>query len=196
MCGVRKRVVWLGRGKAQRRPAAKSFAPVVAGPPRLVFHNEGVDRRCPGKGHDFAWLADYTAKRGIYYHALWCPDCGKVVQTAPFDRAARSLKSGNLDGRGTSPNRYGPTIQVCVVGYGMRPFTRSKMVGARLWGKVAKSWGVAPRLRKVWGASASRSAAAWRRGGIHGHCHSPGYGEDHIDPGAIDVRRLKRAMYP
>lgn len=166
----------------------------MPGPPRLVFHNEGVDRACPGKSHEFAWLADYVAQRGIYYHALWCPRCGQVIQTAPFDRAARSLKSGNLDGRGTSPNRYGPTIQVCVVGYGSRPFTDSPMRNVQLWAKVAKSWGVDLRYRAKWGPGAGRSAAAWKRSGVHGHCHSPGYGEDHTDPGRIDARKLRRAM--
>lgn len=162
----------------------------------LTLHNEGVDRTCSGKkGGQHDWLAGFVNSKGIPYHCLWCPVCGWWCQMVPFDKAARSLKGGGIAGTPFSANKYGyANIQVCVVGFGHRDFTKSPMKNAWVLDWIMRQWSIPRRARKTWGAGSGRSLSAWKQPGIHGHQHSPAPGENHTDPNSISITRLFRAM--
>ena len=189
---MKKNKKWLGSKKAVKRKSSR-VSPMAHNRRvrKLVLHNEGADRNGAG---DPVWLAEYVRGKGIEYHAVINLETGKFVQLLPFDAAARSLLNAGLDG-GIGDNRSGDVcIQICVQGYGSKPFTAGRMRGAEVLGEICDAWGIPHKVRKKWGPGASRSTAEWNKSGIHGHCHAPG--NDHTDPGPIDVKKLKAAMWP
>jgi len=190
---MRKNRKWLG--KKIKKVKYPNPEPMAGGSRRgLTFHNEGVDRKCGGSGTHW-WLAKYVNNKRIPYHFIWCPHCGDIIQLIACDKAARSMKGGDVDGRGNSANKAGAVnIQVCVASYGKRPFTGSPMKNAAVFGRLADSWGIKHRLRSKWGPGVSRKKAIWAKGGIQGHCHGPH--DDHVDPMAINPKKLSRALWP
>ena len=69
---------WLG--KNAKKIKASGYEKMAGGSRRgLTFHDEGVNRRCGGSGsHDR--LAKYVIDKRIFYHAIWCPHCGDIIQ--------------------------------------------------------------------------------------------------------------------
>lgn len=195
---MRHRIRWLGRRKASRIKSPRATT-MGGGVQRvgITIHTEGVERSCPGRGHDFGWLAHFVIGKGVEYHALHCLRCNKIIQMLPFDSPARSLKGGGIVPNGASANRAGQAnIQVCFVGVGPNHrYTQREYKNMRIWGKVADSWGIPHRVRKTWGGQAKRGRKSWLRSGIHGHCHSPAPYENHTDPNKIDARKLRRALW-
>ena len=182
---MKKRKKWLGIAKtvksSRRAPMAKNTKRRA-----ITLHNEGVDRP-HGDGSPVA-VAEYTRREAVEYHATWNVNTGQWAQLLPFDCAARSLLNAGLDG-GIGCNRSGTVnIQICVVGYGHKSFTRGKLKNAWVLADLADSWDIPWKARKRW--PGSRSVKAWRKSGIHGHCHAPG--NDHTDPGGIDIDKLMR----
>lgn len=161
----------------------------------ITIHNEGVDRGAFDRRRDVKWLASYVNQKRIPYHAIWNPTTGQWVQMIPFGLAARSLVGGGVYD-GVSVNKAGVcNIQICVSGFGDRPFTDLKVLrGVDVLARIAHSWDVPILGRARWGYSATRSKRVWRRDGFHGHCHSPSPGETHHDPANINWRKLKAAL--
>lgn len=193
---MEKRKKWLPRSMADHRryvgaePMERTLDQRI-----IVLHNEGVDRPRHERLDDVTWLADFVNQAGIPYHCLWNPTTGQWIQMIPFHKAARSLKGGGMYG-GASVNKAGrAVIQVCVTGFGYRPFTDlDTLKGVSVLAAIAKSWDVPLSFRTRWGPDANRNRNTWRHDGFHGHCHSPAVGENHLDPARIDYRKLKRAL--
>lgn len=155
---------------------------------KMVIHNEGADR--DGRGN-VDWLARYVRDKAVEYHLIVNMETGEAAQLLPFDSAARAMLNGGING-GIGCNRSGDVcIQVCVIGYGHKPFTAGRLKAAELLGDICDSWGIPHRFRNPRGG---RSVEAWNRSGIHYHSTAPG--NDHTDPGPIDVKKLEKAMWP
>lgn len=190
---MKKNRKWLGRAT---KVVAGGTEPMAGGSRRgLTFHDEGVNRKCDGGAH-VTNLARYVVSNRIWYHLVWCPLCGKMAQCCSPDRAARSMKGGAVDGGWASANKAGAVnIQVCVAGFGPgRKFTDTKMKNIERIGKWADSWGVPHKVRSKWGPGSGRGRSTWMKGGVQGHCHGPH--DDHTDPGPIDPKKLKAALWP
>lgn len=161
----------------------------------LTVHDEGATRSPSERKKDITWLADYVNQRRISYHLLYNPDTGQWIQMIPFDHAARSMKGGDVDGRGASANRAGRyNIQVCLAGYnvshgGPKPnWKRAK----NLWvfALLMERYDIPNKVRSKWGSNAGRGKSTWMKGGVQGHVHGPH--DDHTDPGVIDVEEMLR----
>jgi hypothetical protein len=148
-----------------------------------------VDRGKCNKQHD--WLADFVNGKRISYHLIYCPYCGYWSQMIPFDKAARSMLGGDVDGRGNSANRAGLNIQVCVAGFGYKDWTQTPMKNAWVFAELVDRYNIPIKTRSKWGSGAGRSKKAWMAGGIQGHCHGPW--DDHTD-GATSEAAVKRLM--
>lgn len=167
--------------------------PMMGGVDRrgVTIHDEGVAHPCHGT---HTGLAEYVNSRGISYHLLWCPRCGQWVQMIPLHHAARSLKGGAILPNGASVNKAGQrNIQICLVGYANgvdergEPVSASPMRNAWVLAEIMDAHDIPWRVRRRWGAGASRSLRAWLHSGVHGHQHSPAPGETHTDPGSLDI---------
>ncbi len=180
---------WLPARWVTKIPAPV-IEPMARNHPRrgLTLHSEGVDRDCR-KGH-VVDLSHYVLERDIFYHFVWCPVCGRAAQLAPLHKAARSMVGGTV-WRGASANKAGTiNVQVCVAGFGARPFTSGRLRRAWLLAEIMDRARIPWKARTTWGPGAGRGLEAWMRGGIQGHQHGPV--DDHTDPGRIDVERLMR----
>lgn len=192
---MKKRQQWM-KGKAVDYCKAGSYNSMAGNrnDRKIILHNEGVDRGGAGNPMD---LARYVRDRGIEYHLIWNARAGTFVQIVPFGSAAKSLLNGGIDG-GIGCNRSGAVcIQICVQGYGSKPFTDGPMKGAGRLLDIAEAWGVP--LRKIGGkddpasfARPSRSLSQWHTNGFGGHSMAPR--NDHHDPAAISWSALKKAM--
>lgn len=175
---------WIGEAKKVKARSYNSMAGNNSSR-KIVLHNEGVDRKTPGRPED---LMKYVVDRGIEYHLVWEPRTGKWAQSTPLDKAGKALLNAGLDG-GIGCNRSGRVcIQLCVQGYGSRPFTDGPMKGAYLLADIADSWGVP--LEKALGnfRDPKRSKKKWAGTGVSGHSMAPG--NDHSDPSLIDFNKL------
>jgi hypothetical protein len=188
---VKKNVEWLA---AATKVAYSGAEPMAGGPRRgLTIHNEGVARRCDGGAHVVV-LARYANGQRIPYHLIWCPVCGRFAQCIAFGKAARSMKGGDVDGRGNSANKSGTVnIQVCVAGMANSPLTNTPMKGVEVLGELCDAWGIPHTIRSKWGPGSPRDRAKWMAGGIQGHCHGPN--DDHTDM-PLDPAKLKAALWP
>ena len=189
-----KRQEWM-KGKSVAYCKAGDYNSMAKNRPdrKIILHNEGVDRRGAGTPMD---LAKYVVGRGIYYHLIWNAKDGKFVQIAPFHVAAKSLLNAGIDG-GIGCNRSGTVaIQVCVQGYGSKPFTDGPMKGADRLLDIAQAWDIP--VKKIGGdkpasfRNPTRGLAQWHSNGFGGHQHAPG--NDHTDPGPLDWGAFEEAM--
>ena len=154
----------------------------------LTIHNEGVKRRCNG---DHDWLAEYVNQKRIPYHAIWCPVCGYWCQMVPFGKAARSMKGGNVDGKGNSANKAGRVnVQICIIGDdGKTDISKKKLKNAWVIAEIIEK----KKIKKYIRTGNGRSKKKWMKGGVQGHKNGPD--DDHTDPGALDLERLIRKAY-
>ena len=179
---------WLPRKWAKRIPYSSPEA--MGGGERrgLTIHNEGVKRKC-NKNHD--WLAKYVNDKRIPYHALWCPQCGYWCQMIPFNKAARSMKGGDVDGKGHSANKAGKiNVQICIIGDDGK--------GDISKGRLKNAWVIAEiidkkKIKKFIRTGNGRGKKAWMKGGVQGHKNGP-Y-DDHTDPGNLNTKRLIERAY-
>lgn len=194
---LKKQAEWLRKSWAKRIKYSGP-EPMMGGSSRrgVTLHDEGVARNCRGN-HD--WLAGYVNRAGVPYHACWCGTCGYWAQMIPFNKAARSLKGGSIASNGASANKFGErNIQICLIGIANgkdargKKFTDGPMQRAWVLAEIMDAHKIPWRARKNWGSDSSRSLTAWKESGVHGHQHSPAPGENHTDPGAIDVEKLFR----
>ena len=146
-----------------------------------------------GKGGESRKLALRRGTRGVFkpgtYQSSALQGEGQYgLGTTSYLANGVGGGGGRYDG-GIGCNRSGTVnIQICVVGYGHKSFTRGKRKNAWVLADLADSWDIPWKARKRW--PGSRSVKAWRKSGIHGHCHAPG--NDHTDPGGIDIDKLMR----
>lgn len=192
---MRRHKPWLPKELADRvrsPRATQMHAPLGTGTVKITLHNEGVDRGgrdSDGKASS-RQLARYVVARGIEYHTTWNVLSGNWTQMVAFDQASQALLNGGaFDGVGCDA-QGSINIQVCVVGFGLHPFTDSPLRGAHVLALIADSWGV-PLLAPNSFTHPRRSEAMWRKDGLHGHSMAPG--NDHTDPGPIDVHTLVTA---
>lgn len=185
---------WM-KGKKVTKVDAGSYNSMAKNKPhrKIILHNEGVDRNGAGNPVD---LAKYVRSKGIEYHLIWNAQSGEFAQIIPFDKAAKSLLNGGIDG-GIGCNKSGTIcIQICVQGYGHKPFTDGPMKGAHRILDIAKSWDVP--VKKIGGKSPAsfksptRGVDQWHSNGFGGHGHAPS--NDHTDPGPITWNEFVAAM--
>jgi hypothetical protein len=161
----------------------------------ITVHDEGRTRSKRERRQDWTWLAQYVNQARKPYHLIYSPDTGQWIQMIPFDRAARSMMGGDVDGRGNSANKAGRyNIQICLAGYnashgGPKPNWRK---AKNLWvlALLMERFDIPMLVRSEWGSKAGRSRKSWMKGGVQGHVHGPN--DDHTDPGSIDVAGMVR----
>ncbi|MPY44664.1 peptidoglycan-binding protein [Streptomyces phyllanthi] len=160
-------------------------------PPRLVHHTT----ESPAGGSYLESVGSYLIRVAAEPQLIYCPVTDRVGQFGPLNHSGRALR--NDGGRRT--NREGRVcVQIEVLGRAAQPWTRdwdpAKKPG---WQKImaaARSWGVpdvfpAGPPAKYPGGSKSRSRTIWQsKGGHFSHGDIPG--NDHGDPGAIDIEKV------
>ena len=189
--------VWFAGGKKDTKVKASNPSKMPGchkKQKRITFHNEGVDRKCDGGSH-VANLARYVRDKNIYYHFVYCPDCGHWAQIIPVDAAARSQVGGSVNSKcGNSANRHGKVnIQICFAGYGNKNLPNPKnWKGKSKFKKIAKEWNIKPRavnFNKV-----NRSYDQWNNKSIGWFMHGSGPRDDHHDivGNNLDWKKFKK----
>lgn len=140
-------------------------------------------------------VAAYRAQ-GFCPHLTWDPTTGRIVQHLPFDIAASTLAHKG----DPHTNRLG-AIQIEVVGYARVPFTDGPCVGldeiVALIDQlgVPRVWPAGPPLPypQSYGAG-NGQRDPWLWSNVPGwYAHSQIPGNDHGDPGPIDIARILNA---
>lgn len=164
----------------------------AAGPRGVVHTTECPSGGRPGEPDYWFWaMARVLKSKSAEPQVLYDPLTDKLGQFFPLNVTGRALAN---DG-GKRTNRVGRVcVQIEVVGYAARPFTRTWKPGKNFESlmKAIGSW----RVPQAWPSgrppayptgSDERSRAIWySKAGWYGHSHVPG--NFHGDPGAIDVR--------
>lgn len=157
-------------------------------PARAVWHTTES-----GDGNEsFKNVADYLIKIGVEPHILYDPVTDRIGQFGPLNESARALKN---DGS-TRTNRVGKAcIQIEVLARAGKPFTAYWKPGPNFRALMAaiRSWGIPDVFPMGVPAKTSNDCKRDRNkwlttGGHYGHCNIPG--NDHWDPGAIDIAAL------
>lgn len=184
-------------------PGAERITPSYPGgnitstaPPRVVWH---TTEATPGTSTVWASMIRVLREKSAEPQVLYDPVTDRLGQFMPLDVSGRALKN---DGT-TQTNRVGEVnIQVEVIARAATPFTsywkpgpnfRALMAAIRSW-NIADVWpsGLPPRFiadppHNV--PEDERSRSIWlSKGGHYGHSQIPG--NNHGDPGAIDVKAL------
>ncbi|MFJ3878078.1 peptidoglycan-binding protein [Streptomyces sp. NPDC090077] len=159
-------------------------------PPRAVEHTTEGSSGTPAA---FRGTADYLIEKTSEPHLLYDPITDMLGQFGPLNQSARALRNdGTL-----RTNRTGLVcVQVEYLAKAAKPFTSYWTPGPnyRAMMRAIRSWGVpdvfpAGRLSRAGTDDVSRSRTTWTtQGGHYGHCQVPG--NDHWDPGAIDIAAL------
>lgn len=141
----------------------------------------------------FRAVAEWLIAKAAESHILYDPTTDRLGQFGPLNESARALRNaGDL-----RTNRTGKVnIQVEVLARAERPFTTYWRPGPNFKAlmRAIRSWGIpdvaaAGRFSKSPSDDLARSESVWlSTGGHYGHCHVPG--NDHWDPGAIDLAAL------
>jgi len=189
-----KKVWWGGKNCVKVKASGSSPGSCHRDARFITFHSEGVDRQCDGGAHVKS-LAQYVVNQGIYYHFVYCPDCGQWAQIIPVDHAARSMKGGSVCSAGNSANRHGINIQICLAGYGT---SAKKLPAPKKWKNskkfknIAEEWGVNPK--KMDFSKQIRSSEKWRNKdrGWRGHQHGPHDDHNDIQPNKFDWKAFKK----
>ncbi|MFI5877525.1 peptidoglycan-binding protein [Streptomyces sp. NPDC051445] len=157
-------------------------------PARVVWHSTE-------SGHgdaSFENVADYLIQKASEPHILYDPVTDRIGQYGPLNESARALKN---DGS-TRTNRVGKAcIQIEVLARAGTPFTGYWKPGKNFRALMAaiRSWGIPDAFPmgnppKYPGGS-TRDRSIWLTKGGH-FCHANIPGNDHGDPGEIDVKAL------
>ncbi|MFG2292050.1 peptidoglycan-binding protein LysM [Streptomyces sp. NPDC048603] len=164
-------------------------------PPRAVWHTTES-----GAGDAaFKSVGAYLIAVASEPHILYDPTTDRLGQYGPLNQSARALRNAT----GIRTNRTGAAcIQIEVLARAAKPFTEYWRPGPnfRALIRAIRSWGVpdawpAGALAQSYSDNSNRSAKVWTtQGGHFGHCNAPG--NDHWDPGNIDVRALLAAGAP
>lgn len=189
---------------AERLPCSKPGGVIAStAPPRAVWHTvEGTS------GSTSAWTSSIRVlnEKSAEPQVLWDPITDRLGQFMPLNLSGRALKN---DGT-YQTNRIGRVcIQIEVIAFSAKPFTGYWKPGKNFKALVAalKSWGIPV---DVWPAGPPpkfiaspphnvpenrRSRQAWlTEGGYFSHSQIPG--NDHGDPGGVDVDDMAAAGKP
>ncbi|MER5903047.1 peptidoglycan-binding protein [Streptomyces mirabilis] len=160
-------------------------------PPRVVEHTT----ESPAGGSYLESVGSYLRQVASEPQLIYCPVTDRIGQFGPLNQSARALKN---DGTRRTNREGRVCIQWEVLGRAAQPWTNgwdpAKKPGYQKLLAAADSWGV-PR---VWpagappaypGGSHPRSRTVWQgNGGYFAHADVPG--NDHGDPGAIDITKV------
>jgi hypothetical protein len=147
----------------------------------------------PGRGY-FLSMAAYLVRVATEPHILRDPQSDSLGQFGPLNRSARALKNAGS----VRTNRTGEVcIQSEVCAYAAQPWTNGftpadnpnylRFIAAVDSWKIPRVWPAGPPPRYPAGSD-DRDLATWlNRGGYFGHSQVPG--NDHGDPGAIDISK-------
>lgn len=184
-------------------PGAERITPSKPGgtitstaPPRVVWHTVEAD---PGTNAVWASMIRVLKGKSAEPQVLYDPVTDRLGQFMPLNVSGRALRNDN----GAQTNRTGRVcIQIEVIGRAAKPFTGTWKPGPNFRNlmQALATWGI----REVWPAGAPprfvaspphnvpespRSRKVWlNEGGHYGHSQIPG--NDHGDPGAIDITAL------
>lgn len=151
--------------------------------PRFVWHTT----ESPAGGDYFAGVAAYLIRVSNEPQVIYDPATDRIGQFGPLNQSARALKN---DGTRRTNREGAVCIQVEVLGYADKPWTKgfdkAKAVNFGRLLAAGRAWGIPD----VWPAGppskSGRPRDIWQsKAGHYGHIHVPG--NDHTDPGAIDV---------
>lgn len=147
----------------------------------------------PGRGY-FLSMAAYLVRVATEPHILRDPQSDSLGQFGPLNQSARALRNAGS----VRTNRTGQVcIQSEVCAYASRPWTDGfvpadnpnylKFIAAVDSWNVPRVWPAGPPQRYP-GDHDDRDMSTWlNRGGYFGHSQVPG--NDHGDPGAIDIAK-------
>lgn len=160
-------------------------------PPRLVHHTT----ESPAGGRYLESVGSYLIRVAAEPQLIYCPLTDRIGQFGPLNQSGRALRN---DGSRRTNREGRVCVQVEVLGRAAQPWTSgwdpAKKPG---WQKImaaVRSWGVpdvfpAGPPAKYPGGSKPRSRTVWQsKGGHFSHGDVPG--NDHGDPGAIDIRKV------
>lgn len=164
-------------------------------PPRVVQHTT----ESPAGGRYLESVGSYLIAVASEAQLIYCPVTDRIGQFGPLNQSARALRN---DGTRRTNREGRVCIQWEVLGHAAHPWTDgfdpATKPGYQRLLAAADSWNV-PR---VWPAgpppaypsgSHSRSRTLWQdQGGYFAHADIPG--NDHGDPGAIDVAKVPGAV--
>jgi hypothetical protein len=186
---------------AMWRAGHRDGGAMVGGPPRIVLHtSEGRT----GPGALLTLNAGLLVKRFAYHLGVDLPT-RTVDQYVPFDRAASTLR------RPTSlqTNRQGSVcIQICLTGRSADvrsiPADDLRWLGREVLYPIMRAYGVpdvwatfvGPEAGVIATPTAPQrfTADEWVRfSGVCGHQHVPG--NDHWDPGVINVEAIRQGIW-
>ncbi|MGW1267452.1 LysM peptidoglycan-binding domain-containing protein [Streptomyces sp. NPDC002491] len=157
-------------------------------PPRAVWHTT----ESPAGGDYFTSVAVFLIRAGVEPQVIYCPVTDRLGQFGPLNQSSRALKN---DGARRT-NRIGKVcIQIEVLGRARAPWTKGfdpktkpnfqRLLAAIRAHGIPDVWPVgAPPATAA--AATERPRSTWEnKGGHYGHSQIPG--QDHWDPGAIDI---------
>jgi hypothetical protein len=151
--------------------------------PRFVWHTT----ESPAGGDYFAGVAAYLIRVSNEPQVIYDPATDRLGQFGPLNQSARALRN---DGSRRT-NREGLVcIQVEVLGHAAEPWTKgfdkAKAVNFGRLLAAGRAWGIPDTWPAGPPSKSGRSRSIWQsKAGHYGHIHVPG--NDHTDPGAIDV---------
>jgi hypothetical protein len=160
------------------------------GKPRSTQHTVECP---PGRGY-FLSMGAYLVRAGTEPQVLYDPQSDSLGQFGPLDQSARALRNAGS----VRTNRTGTVnIQVEVCAYASRPWTDGfdpekkpnylKLIAAIDSWNVPRDWPAGPPQAYP-GDHDDRDMWTWtNRAGYFGHSQVPG--NDHGDPGAIDITK-------
>lgn len=169
---MKKRKRW--HPKAKRRRGRYPGRMTGKGARMIVLHTSESD---PGSING---VTNWVRMKNTEYH-LSIDDKLKVMhQYFPFNKAARSLENGGING-GAGCNKSGEVvIQICIVGRAKNnPVAHLSPWAVRQIKEIARSWGVPLVV-----VNDGRSLRSWNsKDGVRGHKNAPN--NSHTDPGRI-----------
>lgn len=186
-----KPTMWLPG--AERVKPSTPGGEMSGGPSRVVWHTteSGTGDRT------FDAAVRYLRSKGSEPHLVWDPTTGRIAQFFPANVSARTVKNDAKSGERT--NRTGAfCIQIEVLGRAKDPFTDGPMKGLPKLIAWLTALGIPPVFPagnplpypQSYGVNnPQRDLKVWRtKAGHYGHSQVPG--NDHGDPGKIDVKKL------
>lgn len=143
----------------------------------------------------FNSMAAYLKREGVYPQVLCSPKTGRVGQFCPLTQSGRALRN---DGTRRT-NRIGSVnIQIEFLGYAKYPFTNDwtaegkpliqAMFDAIRANAVPDIWPMGAPPAYPNGSSSRNRDIYYNRPGWYAHSQTPG--NDHGDPGAIDINKV------
>ena len=189
---------------AERLPCSKPGGVITStAPPRAVWHTTEAQ---PGTAAVWASMIRVLNSKSAEPQILYDPLTDRLGQFMALNLSGRALRN---DGT-YQTNRTGRVcIQIEVIAYAAKPFTnywkpgknfKAMIAALRSWGIAVDSWPAGPPPRFVADPprnvpESPRSRQVWlSKGGYYGHSQVPG--NNHGDPGGVDVLDLKDAGKP